>query len=165
MSFDTQKEENISKTSSKMDHSGMKVDLEVDVECYFDKFSYSAVWVDPNVNMHVINEFLEQINIYDTNEFGDQTPSNILELLSSLFPSGFGEGSPPAVSEQVDFISSPKFVHSTPHQKWSSAKRKKEKLARQEFSMASPILGSPIAKPDNSVKVLTKKKLDMSFDP
>lgn len=167
VSFDGENEVNISTCLSRMEQNAKEVDLEAEVECFFDKFSYSAVWVDPNVNMHMINEFMEQINIYDTCELGDETPSKFLELLSASFSSGFGEESMTAKKTAKtadcnnDEPTSPAtFFYSTPYQKRSSAKRRNESVALQEFSNTSPIL----CPPEKSHKVLKKKRLEMSFE-
>lgn len=132
-------------------------------ECYADKLAFKCVWQHPDVNMHIINQFMEQINIYDSNEFGDQTPSNIMDLLSSSFPSGFGEDlppveEPPAQAKPEETVT---FFASTPLHKGSdccsSAKRRNDKKAFQDFNDASPILSQPRQK-----AVLTKKRLHMS---
>lgn len=133
-------------------------------ECYADKLAFKCVWQHPDVNMQIINQFMEQINIYDSNEFGDQTPSNIMELLSSSFPSGIVEDLP-AVDEQSKQKAHEEvtFYSSTPLHKgsdyFSSAKRKNDKLAFQDFNDASPILTQKVQR-----KVLTKKRLQMSLE-
>lgn len=108
---------------------------------------------------------MEQINIYDSNEFGDQTPSNILELLSSSFPSGVSEDLPTTVehSKHTFHDDSVTFLSSTPlhkgSERCSSTKRKNDKLAFQDFNDLSPILSQPRQK-----KALTKKRLQMSLE-
>jgi len=57
------------------------------IECFADNVQFTCVWKQPEVNMHVINQIMNQMNIFDDNEYGDCTLSNITALISSSFPS------------------------------------------------------------------------------
>lgn len=57
------------------------------IECFADNVKFTCIWKQPEVNMHIINQIMNQINIYNDNEYGDCTPSNITALISSSFPS------------------------------------------------------------------------------
>lgn len=57
-------------------------------ECFVENLSFKCVWQQPDENLQIINQFMEEININDTNEYGDCSPSDISALLSSSFPSG-----------------------------------------------------------------------------
>lgn len=127
------------------------------IECIADKMSFKAVWQKSEVNMELVNQFMNQLNIYDDNEFGDQTPSNISALISSSFPSG------DVSFNDMDFeeFGKPQFISSTPHPLDSS---KAECLnfdvtAFQEFNRASPIYS-----PRKRRIILTKRKLMFSIE-
>lgn len=139
------------------------IELEIDdvesFECFADNFSFKCVWQQSDVNLRIINQFMEEMNIYDSNEFGDYTPSDILELLSSSFPSGSfdnpiveaGEKS----SNELSFASTlVTLISSTPILKG----RRNMKAKFQGDS--SPIL-SPT---DLDRRLLPRKRLQMSFE-
>ena len=60
---------------------------EKSIECFADNVKFTCVWQQPEVNMHIINQVLNQINIYNDNSYSDCTPTNISELISASFPS------------------------------------------------------------------------------
>lgn len=61
--------------------------LEKSIECFADNLKFACVWQQPEVNMHIINQVLNQLNIFNDNSYSDCTPTNISELLSASFPS------------------------------------------------------------------------------
>lgn len=60
---------------------------EKSIECFADNVKFTCVWQQPEVNMHIINQVMNQINIYNDNSYSDCTPTNISELISASFPS------------------------------------------------------------------------------
>ncbi|KAG5676000.1 hypothetical protein PVAND_005855 [Polypedilum vanderplanki] len=60
---------------------------EESIECYADNVKFACVWQRPEVNVHIINQIINQINVFNDNEYGDCTPSNITALISASFPS------------------------------------------------------------------------------
>jgi hypothetical protein len=52
-----------------------------------DSIKFACVWQRPEVNMHIINQIINQMNVFHDNEYGDCTPSNITALISASFPS------------------------------------------------------------------------------
>lgn len=57
------------------------------IECFADNVKLTCVWQQPEVNMHIINQIMNQINMFHDNSFGDCTPSNLTALISASFPS------------------------------------------------------------------------------
>lgn len=162
LSFDSEKVSFNLQSSFSVDQN--EIGESASFECYADKLNFKCVWQHPDINMHVINQFMEQINIYDSNEYGDQTPSNIMDLLSSSFPSGVSgeahddQDKPTIMHHDDDSLT---FVSSTPLHKGtdcrSSTKKRNEKLAFQVFNDASPILHHKRQK-----CALTQRRLEMS---
>lgn len=72
-------------------------DGEKSIECFADNLKFACVWQQPEVDMHIINQIMNQINCFNDNDYGDCTPSNITALISTSFPSsvtleGFNDG-------------------------------------------------------------------------
>lgn len=90
------------------------------IECFADNVKFTCVWQQPEVNMHIINQIMNQINIFNDNDYGDCTPSNITALISSSFPSsvtleGFNDGDNVECDEKKeDMEMASTFVASTP---------------------------------------------------
>lgn len=87
------------------------------IECFADNVKFKCVWQQPEVNMHIINQIMNQMNIFNDNEYGDCTPSNITALISASFPScetleGFNDGDNVDCDKNDSEIST--FVASTP---------------------------------------------------
>lgn len=61
--------------------------LERSIECFADNVKFACVWQQPEVNMHIINQVLNQLTIFNDNSYGDYTTTNISALLSASFPS------------------------------------------------------------------------------
>jgi hypothetical protein len=57
------------------------------IECFADNVKFTCVWQRPEVNMHIINQIMNQINVYHDNDYDDCTPSNITALISASFSS------------------------------------------------------------------------------
>lgn len=135
-------------------------------ECFVDNLSFRCVWQQPDVNMHIINQFMEEINIYDSNEYGDFTPCDVLALLSSSFPSGpFNDETPHVVDEKPGDLSfTSTFISSTPvlrdSNDLSGLKRRQDALDFQFLANVSPILYSK----NKDKLLLTRKRLQMSFE-
>lgn len=136
------------------------------IECIADNIEFKCVWKKKEVNMQLVNQFMNQVNIYDDNEYGDQTPSNILALLSSSFPSGTASEKDMQVDvDNENDYGSFLFVSSTPKKDLSqidcsSAKQRNDALAFEEFNKASPIY-SPMKRNKN---ILTRKRLQYSYE-
>jgi hypothetical protein len=151
----------------KRESNGSNNDRQKSIECIADNLVFKCVWQKPEVNMHLVNQFMNQLNIYNDNEeYEDQTPSNISALLSSSFPSGVVSEKNMDVEEDIE-QNVPQFISSTPYAKdsskidCSSAKQRSDTLAFQEFNKVSPIL-SPHRRKNN---ILTKRRrLQYSFE-
>jgi hypothetical protein len=139
--------------------SEIKVDnMETEaVECIADNIEMKVVW-QQEVNMQLVNEFMDQLDIYDDMEL--QTPSNISAMISSSFPSGDVSSKEPVSDDSEEF--SPQFISSTPYRKDSSQSDSInfDFSAFEEFNKASPIYC-----PKKPTKyALTKKRLQYSFE-
>lgn len=138
------------------------------IECHADELKFKCVWQQPVASIQTINQFMEQINIYDdTNEFGDQTPSNLTALLSSSFPSGVGDDEKSNEDEdQLNF--SVFFAASTPCVKLAnerqSTTRKRDRQVIKDFNDTSPVLYSSRKALTRDLRVLNRKRLQMSFN-
>lgn len=134
------------------------------IECIADKLEFKCVWQKPEVDMQLVNQFMNQLNIYNDNEYDDQTPSNLSALLSSSFPSGVVSEKDMDVDEDIEYFV-PQFISSTPYPKdsskieCSSAKQKSD-LEFQEFNKVSPIYSAP----RRQKNILTKRRLQYSFE-
>ena len=159
-------------SSLKLEQIDENVDME-SFECFVDNFSFKCVWQQPDVDMEIINQFMEEINIYDSNEYGDHSPSDILALLSSSFPSGpfnSDEELPIDVVEKQPNDMSSAFstffnvISSTPIFKGSNelsiSKRSRDELTSEFLIDASPIMRPVIS----NKRFLTRKRLQMSFE-
>lgn len=156
--------------SNNMPQQDLSMELEErefqSVSFYADELKFTCVWRQPTEELQMINQIMNNLNINDENEFGDQTPSNILDLLSSSFPGiddAQTESFEPDVSnaENVESIVS-SFEASTPNAKRTSkSSSAKEKL---EFDDTSPILFSPRHSRSSlrSTGKLSRRKLDTS---
>lgn len=136
---------------------------EKSVECIADKLEFECVWLHPEVDMHLVNQFMNQINVFDDNEYGDNTPSNISELLSASFPSGGIVDV--SMNEDEDQIN---LSTSTPQQKDLSdpncsatkIRQKKKRSFHSEFIIdASPILFT-----SRNRQVFMRRRCRLSFD-
>lgn len=79
--------ENIALNTEKSINDSKNENNEKSIECFADNVKFTCVWQQPEVNMHIINQVLNQINIYNDNSYSDCTPTNISELISASFPS------------------------------------------------------------------------------
>lgn len=123
-------------------------------ECFADNLSFRCIWQQPDLDMNIINQFMEEINIYDSNEHGDYTP-DVLALLSSSFPSEtFSEVLPMDIEEKPNDIT---FVSSTPISKTSP-----ETSSFYFLGDASPILCPQLT--DFNVRLLPRRRLQMTFE-
>jgi hypothetical protein len=130
------------------------------IECIADKMEFKVVW-QQDVNMQLVNQFMEQLDIYDENPFENQTPSNISALISSSFPSDEKNSKEIEVeSDSEEF--SPQFISSTPFHKDTSKSEslKFDFTAFEEFNKASPIYSPP----KKTRNILTKRRLQYSFE-
>lgn len=140
------------------------------VSFYADEMKFMCVWQQATEELRMINKFMNNLNIHDENDFGDQTPSNILDLLSSSFPSGIDEAQTESfepddcagIRESMGTIVS-SFEASTPinakrTRKSTSAKRK------LEFDDTSPISFNSRQSRSSlrSTGKLSRRKLDTS---
>jgi hypothetical protein len=60
---------------------------EENIECFADNVEFACVWRQPEVNMHIINQFLNQLNVFNDFSYDDCTPTSLTALLSASFPS------------------------------------------------------------------------------
>lgn len=142
------------------------------IECFADNIKLTCVWQQPEVNMHIINQVLNQINIYDDNSYDDRTPTNISDLISASFPSSanFGEEDMNNVSFSKNKIDSMLgFEASTPISDKSSQKIHAEILSKEEdFALKAKMLilafqnTSPIMMTSRQRLLYTKKRLEMN---
>jgi hypothetical protein len=59
-------------------------DKQENVECIVDKMEFKTVWEQPEVNMQLVNQFMNQLNISNDNEIEDQSfDSNIMNIVSN----------------------------------------------------------------------------------
>lgn len=125
------------------------------IECIADKLDFKVVWQQSEINMQMVNEFMNQLDIYDEN---DQTPSNISALLSSSFPSGVSDQEKMEVDENIKRFA-PQFLSSTPYPREDEC-QSFDITAFEEFNKASPIFNPPTRR----TIVLTKKRLHYSCE-
>jgi hypothetical protein len=131
-----------------------------DIECFADNIKMTCVWDQPQINLHFINQVMNQINIYNDNEFGDCTPSNLSELLSASFPSC-------DVIDELDDDGSDiitTFVASTPI---SVLKSNEQTILSHEDVTKEALLNafkdtSPIVFQSRHRALFTKKRLELS---
>lgn len=128
------------------------------IENIADQLDFKVVWQQSGVDMMMVNEFMNQLDIYDEN---DQTPSNISALLSSSFPSGVSDQDKMEVDVKSE-RTAPQFLSSTPYSKdtMEDACRSFDITAFEEFNKASPIFNPPTRR----TIVLTKKRLHYSCE-
>jgi hypothetical protein len=126
-----------------------------------DLAKFKCVWLRPEPNMEMINQFMDDIKVYHNESFADKSPSNISELLSSSFPSG-GEAIEDLVMEAEPYdvvipTSTPQHKHNETERE--SAKRRRTQQAFKEFNDASPI---PFTSQYRDVFI--KRRCRLSFD-
>lgn len=74
----------------KSENNAFKIETslgEKSIECFADNVKFECVWQQPEINMHIINQFLNQLNVFNDYSHDDCTPTNITALLSASFPS------------------------------------------------------------------------------
>lgn len=136
------------------------------------ELTFKSVWQQPVAGMHTINQFMEEINIYDdTDEYGDHTPSDIMALLSSSFPSGIADSDksmdePSDKPEKLNFTiffaaSTP--IAQAPADRSSTAKKRDQEVIK-DFNNISPVVYSSNRALTRDNRVLTRKRLQMSFE-
>lgn len=111
----------------------------ISIEYIADKVSFHCVWQQPEVNMQLINEFMNGVNVDSDHEYGDFTPSNMSDLMSAIsasFPSG-------SINE-MDLDDATSYYEpstSTPMEKTSSNEASANlKMNFGDFQDASPIM-------------------------
>jgi hypothetical protein len=139
------------------------------VEFQAHELTFKSVWQQPVAGMQTINQFMEEINIYDdTDEYGDRTPSDIMALLSSSFPSGIADSDKSNDEpEQLNFAIF--FAASTPYsvqpaKDRSSTAKKRDRQVIKDFNDISPVVYSSNRAFTRDNRVLTRKRLQMSFE-
>lgn len=130
----------------------------ISIEYIADKVSFHCVWQQPEVDMQLVNEFMNGVNVDSDHEYGHFTPSNMTDLMSAIsasFPSG-------SVNE-MDLDDATTYHEpstSTPMQKTSSDEENaKPKMNFCDFEDASPIMFT-----SRQRHVFKLRKCRLSFD-
>lgn len=148
-----------------------KNDINLDtIECFADNIRFTCVWQQPEVNMHIINQVLNQLNIFNDYSYGDCTPTQISALISASFPSceAFDEENN-ANELQSGNMTATSFEASTPISNVKKSSEGDDKACDgDEFENRAQMLllafnnTSPIVFTSRNRALYTKKRLQLS---
>lgn len=128
------------------------------IECSIDNMAYHCVWQQPEVNMQLINEFMNGVNVDCGREYGHCTPSNMTELMTAISGS-FPSGSTDEMNSD-DAISYNEPSTSTPIVKTSSNEENAEpKMNFSDFQDTSPIMFT-----SRQRQVFKMRRIRLNFD-
>lgn len=141
------------------------------IECFVDRVKFTCIWQQSEVNAEQINDIMGQMNIDDTNEYGDQTPSNIAAFLSTSLESNAVDNLCPDSDDEMDVTQryEAAIVSSTPVSQFkkmqhdpndnqpTSAINNDNDSDIMDFSNASPIMCR-----SGNIRMLTRRRLNLS---